>query len=225
MTDLEKVLERLVTDAEFRRLLATDSARALDGYTLTADQRHMLLVRISPDAAVESTVEQRTSKAGMFTFLDDVTHLLGSGGAPSTGPTTSIPSDLDMGELPGGHVDVSAAGSGPATDIGPAMPMTLHGFDPQPDPPGVAYFDDIPGPQPEDPSYGVPDTTPEVGPTSQAEANDFVIHYAETDGAAPDEAEVKAAELKAPIDEIADIKQHPSDDMLRPAAEPEFPVR
>ncbi len=193
---------------------------------------------------MESTVEQRTSKAGMFALMDDVTHLLGSGGDPSTGPTTSIPSDLDMGELPRGNVDVSAAGSGPATDIGPAMPMTLHGFDPQPDPPGVAYFDDIPGPQPEDASYGVPDTAPVVEPVelsvgdlksethgiiinevSEAETNGIIIHYAETDGAAPDEAEVKAAELKAPIDEIADIKQHPSDDMLRSAAEPEFPVR
>ena len=78
MSDIDTVLERLVTDADFRRLLAAEPARALHGYDLSAQERDMLLVRVSPDTMVGSTVEQRTSKAGMFALLGEAAALVGS---------------------------------------------------------------------------------------------------------------------------------------------------
>jgi len=104
MSDIDTVLERLVTDAEFRRLLAAEPARALHGYDLSAAERDMLLVRVSPDLMVGSTVEQRTSKAGMFALLGEAAALVGSH------------SDL-VGPSSGDHGAVTPSGPGEAVGI------------------------------------------------------------------------------------------------------------
>ena len=90
MSDLDTVLERLITDTEFRRVLATDPAHALHPYRLTADERTLLLTQVSPDTTTGSRVEQRTSKAGMFGLLGELAGVLavdlGPGDAGSAVP-------------------------------------------------------------------------------------------------------------------------------------------
>ena len=81
MSDLNAVMERLLTDPDYRRTFAVDPGRAMAGYDLTAQEQQMLLTEVSPDTVVGSAVEQRTSKAGMFAFLGEAASLFDARGA------------------------------------------------------------------------------------------------------------------------------------------------
>ena len=70
MDDLERVLERLVTDRRFLQQIAADPASALESYDLTEEERQLLASRVE-EAAGQSRVEQRTSKAGLSSLLTD----------------------------------------------------------------------------------------------------------------------------------------------------------
>ena len=73
MSDYQDVLDRLVADPAFSRVLSKDPARALAGYTLSDEERRTLTGGTSADGGAASTVEQRTSKAGMVGLLANLT--------------------------------------------------------------------------------------------------------------------------------------------------------
>jgi Bacterial TSP3 repeat len=119
MSDIDVVLERLVTDPGFRRQLTTDPARALAGYRVTDEQRRMLLMQISPDTTLGSAVERRTSKAGMFALVSEVAQLVGSAETMFAGditPATQGTGDIVAPAHIAGHglnfVQETAAGAG-----------------------------------------------------------------------------------------------------------------
>lgn len=64
MAGIEEVMERLVTDAQFREQLETDAESALAGYDLTEDEAALLAAGLE-EGGGQSRVEQRTSKAGL----------------------------------------------------------------------------------------------------------------------------------------------------------------
>lgn len=65
MAGIDEVLERLVTDPEFRARLATDPADALSGYLLAADDLTLLATRLSLDAGAPGAVEQRINRTAL----------------------------------------------------------------------------------------------------------------------------------------------------------------
>jgi hypothetical protein len=72
MAGIDDVLERLLTDAGFARLLAHDPRAALAGYELTEDDLALLSSQVSFDRGAASTVEERVSKAGIFGLLSSL---------------------------------------------------------------------------------------------------------------------------------------------------------
>jgi hypothetical protein len=182
MSDLNAVMERLLTDPEYRQAFAADPVGAMAGYDLTVQERQMLLTDVSPDTVVGSGVEQRTSKAGMFALLGEAAHLFDTAGAldhdapgpdetrgiviinsapaPGLGGTdgaiewTYTPAEthgIIIHDAPAethGIIihDAPAETDGiivydmPAPDAEASAPgpdgAVIHGFDPQPDPPG-----------------------------------------------------------------------------------------
>lgn len=69
MSDINDVLERLISDPAFRRALSDDPAKALEGYELSDADREVLASQVSSDSGAAGGLEQRTSKsalAGLF---------------------------------------------------------------------------------------------------------------------------------------------------------------
>src|SRR5262245_12828456 len=85
MSDYDTVLERLVTDPTFVRALSADPDRALVGYALTDDERRILTAGISTDDGRTSTVEQRTTKAGLVGVAGLVAELASAMGGSGSG--------------------------------------------------------------------------------------------------------------------------------------------
>jgi hypothetical protein len=77
MSDIDDVLERLVTDAGFRAALADDSATALAGYSLEEDDLEVLAASLDDGGVSEHRVEQRTSKSALLGLIGPFT---GGGG-------------------------------------------------------------------------------------------------------------------------------------------------
>lgn len=69
MSDIDTVLERLVTDAAFRGQLGSDPAAALAGYDLSADDLQLLASSLDDGDAGQRGVEQRTSKSAVLGLL------------------------------------------------------------------------------------------------------------------------------------------------------------
>jgi len=148
MAGIDDVLERLLKDAAFAQQLARDPVAALAGYELSDDDLSLLSTQVNLDRGSFSQVEERISKAGMFGLLSGLAGGLGGGG---------LGSGLDTHGL--GGPDTTPAGGGSPTVFptesihpadtsdtqgiiinyhdGPENPGVVHGFDPQPDPPGV----------------------------------------------------------------------------------------
>ena len=82
MAGIDDVLERLVTDASFKKQLVTDPKAALAGYELTADDVQLLAAQVTDDTGSLGAVEQRTSKAGLFGLFSQ---LVGHGGSGPAG--------------------------------------------------------------------------------------------------------------------------------------------
>jgi hypothetical protein len=77
MSDIDDVLERLVTEPGFRAQLAEDPTGALAGYALDSADLEVLAATLDEGAAAEHGVEQRTSKSA---FLQAVMGFLAPGG-------------------------------------------------------------------------------------------------------------------------------------------------
>lgn len=75
MAGIDEVLERLVTDGEFRAALARDPAAALAGYYLTREDAELLAGRLDDGGGAERAVEQRSSKSAMLSLLSAVADL------------------------------------------------------------------------------------------------------------------------------------------------------
>lgn len=75
MAGIDEVLERLVTDPEFRARLSTDPTGALSGYMLYDEDLEILAAALDDDPGTAGAVEQRTSKttlAGLFAAFEGV---------------------------------------------------------------------------------------------------------------------------------------------------------
>ena len=197
MYNFQEAMERLVLDPGFAHALAANPTLALEAYALDDDERRALLTQVSPDAAEPASVEQRTSKAGMFAFLGDIADVIGAAhpegsGVPDGETHGMIIHDSSTADTHGMIIHDSSTADTQGIIIHDSSTADTHGI----------IINDM----------------------SEGETDGIIIHYAEAEHA-PDEAEVKTAQPKAPIDELVDMKHHPSDDMLRSTAEPDFPVR
>jgi hypothetical protein len=77
MSDLEAVMERLLSDPTFQGALAKDPDAALAGYTLSAEDRELLGVPLVSGPGQERTVEIRTTKSSMAGLLGPVASAFG----------------------------------------------------------------------------------------------------------------------------------------------------
>jgi hypothetical protein len=76
MAGIDEVLERLVTDPEFRARLAANPVEALSGYMLYDEDLEVLAATLSEDQGASGTVERRTSKttlAGLLAAFEGTT--------------------------------------------------------------------------------------------------------------------------------------------------------
>ncbi|MBI2168786.1 MAG: hypothetical protein HYU28_04690 [Actinobacteria bacterium] len=73
MPGINEVLERLVTEPEFRTAIAHNPKAALAGYALSADDLDVLASELSTDAGGNGPVEARTSKGAMLGLLSGLT--------------------------------------------------------------------------------------------------------------------------------------------------------
>jgi hypothetical protein len=68
MSDIARVLERLVDDVSFRDELRTDPQAALAGYDLSTDDLRVLAAQVTGDGDPRP-VERRTSRSALFSLL------------------------------------------------------------------------------------------------------------------------------------------------------------
>ena len=124
MSDLEAVLERLLTDPVFQGALARNPEIALAGYTLSAEDRELLGVPLVSGPGEERTVEMRTTKSGVVGMLGPVASAFGvaTGGGQVLG---SAPGTSTLGSAPG---SMDTFGHAPRSDgagtLGSAAPPT-----------------------------------------------------------------------------------------------------
>ena len=81
MSQLDEVLERLLTEPDFGRALADDPAEALRPYRLTADELEVLGAQLVHGAGTGGAVEDRQSKSALFGLLAQAVDLMGDGTA------------------------------------------------------------------------------------------------------------------------------------------------
>jgi hypothetical protein len=79
MSDFDEVLERLMIEPSFRTALATDPARTLAGYRLSADELDLLHTQLTGDHGATGRVEERTSKASLAGLFGPLLDLAGGG--------------------------------------------------------------------------------------------------------------------------------------------------
>jgi hypothetical protein len=124
MSDLDAVMERLLSDPTFQSALAKDPDAALAGYTLSAEDRELLGVPLISGPGDERTVEIRTTKSSMAGLLGPVASAFEAtaGGGQSMGSASG--SSEAFGRAP--------RSDGAAT-IGEAVPPTetFGGFPPK----------------------------------------------------------------------------------------------
>jgi hypothetical protein len=128
MSDLEAVMERLLSDPTFQGALAKDPDAALAGYTLSAEDRELLGAPLVSGPGDERTVEIRTTKSSMAGLLGPVVSAFGAtaGGGQSMGSASGSASGSS-----------EAFGRAPRSDgaetIGEAVPPTetFGGFPPK----------------------------------------------------------------------------------------------
>lgn len=69
MSDINTVLERLITDPGFRQQIKEDPKAALTPYDLNEADLELLATQISDEKGSESAVETRTSKSALAGLL------------------------------------------------------------------------------------------------------------------------------------------------------------
>jgi hypothetical protein len=125
MSGIDEVLERLVTDAQFRELLQRDPAAALSGYVLYDEDLEVLAATLDDASGGERSVEQRTSKSAFLHALTGLIDESGGGLADQLGSDDGPAADAsrfgsptDMKDLPDPEDGVYAgAGKVGATDM------------------------------------------------------------------------------------------------------------
>ena len=100
MSDIDDVLERLVTDAAFRDALADDPAVALAGYSLEEGDLEVLAASLDDGGASEHGVERRTSKSAIFGVLLGFAGG-GGGSSPTADADLAAPTAAAEGGAPG----------------------------------------------------------------------------------------------------------------------------
>ena len=123
MSDLDAVLERLITDPAFAHELSRNPTEALAGYELTGDDLATLSTQVSFDRGAGGHVEERISKSSTFGLLSSMAGGLSGLGGDATGlggpdttpamvgvedPTTIgdpnlAPGVIDPNQAPGGE--------------------------------------------------------------------------------------------------------------------------
>ena len=150
MSDLDAVLERLVTDPAFAHELSRNPTEALAGYELSSDELSTLSTQVSFDRGAGGPVEERISKSSMFGLLSSMAGGLsgfGDGttglGGPDTAPAGIIILDqpapaIDDPNQTQGVIDPNQA---PTEDVGihevdekPTESVGIHEVDEQPAP-------------------------------------------------------------------------------------------
>ncbi len=105
MSDLEAVMERLLSDPSFKSALAANPEAALAGYRLDPDERELLGAQVTSDPGEERTVELRTSKSGVVGLLGPVATMFGmTAGGQATGSASGVGT---FGGAPGGIQSLS----------------------------------------------------------------------------------------------------------------------
>jgi hypothetical protein len=92
MSDVDEVLEKLVTDQAFRTKLRDDPAAALGGYDLEEEDLAVLAATLDEGQGSDHGVEQRTSKSA---FLTAIMGLSGSGVGGGADPDLVAPDDAE----------------------------------------------------------------------------------------------------------------------------------
>jgi len=170
MSDLDAVLERLVTDPVFAHELSRNPTEALAGSQLSREDLSTLSTQVSFDRGTGGLVEERISKAGMFALLSTMAagvSALGGGtlglGGPDTAPaavgvenpTTIVdpnqtPGVIDPNQSPGGEHDYGlAVDAFTPSDVeeGPEESVGFHDVDEAPEESvGIHKVDEQPAP-------------------------------------------------------------------------------
>ena len=115
MSDLEAVMERLLTDPLFQSALARNPDAALAGYTLSAEDRELLGVPVVTGSGEDRTVELRTTKSGVVGMLGPVVSAFG---------VVAGSGNQSMGFAPGSNTLGSAPGSGSSGDTFGHAPLS-----------------------------------------------------------------------------------------------------
>lgn len=92
MAGFDEAMERLVNDPRFRGQLSEDPASALSEYDLSSEEAALLGTGLA-ESVGQSTVEQRTSKAGLAGLLSSALE-----GGRQSGGGSSFGSPTDPGE-------------------------------------------------------------------------------------------------------------------------------
>jgi hypothetical protein len=114
MSDLEAVMERLLTDPSFQAALKADPERALVGYRLDPGDRELLGVEVVSGAGEDRTVEIRTSKSGVVGLLGPVAAAFGVAAGGSSQTFGTAPSGSQSFGGPGGTQSLGTAPEGGA---------------------------------------------------------------------------------------------------------------
>jgi len=116
MSDFDDVLERLLSDPDFKNALGRNADAALAGYQLTAEERDLLGAQVDLGAGDERTVEMRVTKSGVMGMVGPVVSALGSGFLHDVGNGTISPGGKNMLDS-GGPVQMLDSG-GPTQSMG-----------------------------------------------------------------------------------------------------------
>jgi hypothetical protein len=113
MSDLETVMERLLTDPSFSSALAANPDAALRGYTLSSEERELLSSQLDLGDGAERLVETRTTKSGVAGLLGPVVAALGVAGGGSFGSAGGS-GNQSLGAAPGPGSDSFGNAPNPA---------------------------------------------------------------------------------------------------------------
>lgn len=119
MPDIDDVRRRLRTDPDFKAALVRDPKAALHGFELSPEDLSTITAELSQDHAALDPVEQRTSKAGLFSLLSSA----------MSRPGAARAHDLDFADVSGFTAPIPAAARG----FTAAIPAAAAEGDDEPD--------------------------------------------------------------------------------------------
>ncbi len=129
MSDVDEVLERLVTDQAFRTRLQDDPVAALGGYVLEEDDLAVLAATLDEGQGSDHGVEQRSSKSALFQALALLSGTgVGAGEQPDlVAPDDEGPTSVATGlSSKGDAADASRIGAPPDVEDAFAQQEAAH---------------------------------------------------------------------------------------------------